>query len=263
VYDPVTGTFSAIEETLSCISVGPGAVLLANGQVLIGGTLYDPSAGTFTSGAEVVQWGNTATLLTDGTVLIAGGEPLLCYPLFFCNDLSIPDAYLRDPATGTFGFTGFMAFPRDYAQATFLPDGTVLMSGGVDIGLNDPNRAIVEIYRTPVLAPAPMLFSISGDGKGQGAIWHASGQIASSQNPAVAGEILSMYTTSLIEGGAIPPRVIGGGRLAEVVYFGGAPDYPGYFQVNFKVPEGVTGSAVPVRLRYLDRPSNEVTIAVK
>ena len=72
-----------------------------------------------------------------------------------------------------------------------------------------------------------------------------------------------MYTTSLIEGGAIPPRVIVGGRFAEVVYFGDAPGYPGYFQVNFRVPERVTGSVVPVPLRYLDRPSNEVTIQVQ
>jgi hypothetical protein len=271
LYDSVTGTFSALADTLSCITVGPRAELLANGQVLIGGTLYDPSAGTFTSGPEVVQWGYTATLLTDGTLLIGGGEPLNCYPIFFCEDLSIPDAYLRDPATGSFGFTGLMAFPRDYAQATYLPEGTVLMSGGVDTGavdvvgglsLNDADRASAEIYKPPVLVPAPRLFSISGDGKGQGAIWHATGEIASTQNPAVAGEILSMYTTSLIEGGAIPPRVVIGGQLAEIVYFGDAPGYPGYFQVNFRVPDGVMGSAVPVRLRYLDRPSNEVTVAI-
>ena len=71
-----------------------------------------------------------------------------------------------------------------------------------------------------------------------------------------------MYTTNLIEGGAIPPRVIVGDRLAQVVYFGDAPGYAGYFQVNFRVPVGATGAAVPVRLRYLDRPSNEVTIGV-
>jgi NHL repeat/Galactose oxidase, central domain len=263
LYDPLTGTFSAIQDTLSCITVGPRADLLSNGQVLLGGTVYDPSAGTFTSGPEVVHWGYAATLLTDGTLLIAGGEPLNCYPLFFCEDLSIPDVYLRDPATGTFGFTGFMAFPRDYAQATFLPDGTVLMSGGVDLDVNNPSRVTVELYTPPVLVPAPMLFSMPGDGTGQGAIWHATGKIASLDNPAVAGEILSMYTTSLIEGSAVPPRVIVGGRLAEVVYFGDAPGYPGFFQINFRVPAGIAPGSVPVRLRYLDRPSNEVTIGVK
>ena len=72
-----------------------------------------------------------------------------------------------------------------------------------------------------------------------------------------------MYTTSLAEGGVIPPQVSVGGRLAEILYFGDAPGYPGYFQVNFRVPGGAAqGPAVPVRLTYLARPSNEVTIAI-
>jgi uncharacterized protein (TIGR03437 family) len=52
--------------------------------------------------------------------------------------------------------------------------------------------------------------------------------------------------------------------MAQVLYFGDAPGYPGYFQVNFEVPPVTTpGSAVPVRLMYLNRSSNTVTIAVQ
>lgn len=36
----------------------------------------------------------------------------------------------------------------------------------------------------------------------------------------VGGEILSMYTNNLIEGGLIPPQVAVAGRLAAVLYFG-------------------------------------------
>ena len=72
-----------------------------------------------------------------------------------------------------------------------------------------------------------------------------------------------MYTTNLIEGGLIPPRVFLGGRSAPILYFGDAPGYPGYFQINFQVPNGVTAAnAVPVRLGYLGRLSNAVTIAI-
>jgi uncharacterized protein (TIGR03437 family) len=96
-------------------------------------------------------------------------------------------------------------------------------------------------------------------------VWHAnSGQVASAQAPAIPGEVLSTYTTSLADGGAIPPRVTIGGFLAEVVYFAGAPGYPGYSQVNLRVPGGVApGPAVAMWLSYLARPSNGVTLAVQ
>jgi uncharacterized protein (TIGR03437 family) len=114
------------------------------------------------------------------------------------------------------------------------------------------------------MTSAPVLFSLSGNGKGQGAIWDGvTGQVASSSTPAKAGEVLSMYTTALIGGAAIPPQIVVGDRVAEVLYFGDAPGYPGYSQVNFSVPAGVSpATAVPVRLSYLGRSSNQVTIAV-
>ena len=160
-----------------------------------------------------------------------------------------------------------MPTARELHTATLLNDGRVLIAGGDDERYWIPETILssAELYTPAVLVPAPALLSLSGNGKGQGAIWHsATGQIASPQNPAAAGEVLSMFTTSLMEGGVVPPQVAIGGKLAEILFFGDAPEYPGYFQVNFRVPTGLaSGSAVAVRLTYLGRPSNAVTIGVQ
>jgi hypothetical protein len=195
-----------------------------------------------------------AALLPDGTVLITGGQ------LPGGNGDVASEYYV--PSIGAFSSAGNMIMPRHEHTATLLPDGTVLIAGGSSVW--PFSTASTELYRPTVLVSAPSLFSLSGDGLGPGAIWHAAtGQVVSPRNPAVAGEVLSMYTTGLIDGSVIPPQVSIGGRLGEILFFGTAPGDPRYHQVNFAVPTGVvSGPAIPVRLTYLGRPSNEVTIAV-
>ncbi len=272
LYDPSIGTFTSAGY-LNVNHTGPTATLVANGKVLIAGgdmgdgdgasaiaELYDPATGAFSStgGMTVGREQDTATPLSDGSVLFAGGHNVI--------DLAA-SAEIYDPLAAAFSRTASMTTVRELHTATLLSDGRVLIAGGDDERYWIPETILssAELYTPAVLVPAPVLFSLSGDGKGQGAIWHsATGQIASSLNPAVAGEILSMYTTGLFEGGVIPPQVGIGGQLAEILFFGDAPGYPGYYQVNFRMPSGVApGSAVSVRLSYLGRPSNAVTINVQ
>lgn len=134
-----------------------------------------------------------------------------------------------------------------FHTATLLKTGDVPITGGEAWGgfdLDYGSLSSTELYHPALVSPPPALYSMSGDGQGQGAIWHAvTGQVASTQTPAVANEILSMYVSGLAEGGAIPPQVAVGGRLAEILYSGDAPGYPGYFQVNFRVPDGVSPGA--------------------
>jgi uncharacterized protein (TIGR03437 family) len=218
--------------------------------------LYDSATGTFTATGNMIAGHvlSTATLLPDGTVLLAGS---------WLWPGSIANAELYDPVKGGFTATGNMITPRGTGQtATLLNSGEVLVTGGTDL----PPRitANAEIYHPGVLLPAPQLFTLSGDGQGQGAILHAgTARVVTASDPGVPGEVLEIYGTGLKDGSVIPPQVAIGGRLAEILYFGNAPGFTALSQVNVRIPSGVApGPSVPVRLTYIGRPSNEVTIGV-
>ncbi|MBV9743056.1 MAG: hypothetical protein JO099_04785 [Acidobacteriia bacterium] len=285
IFDPATGSFSLTGAMIHAQALlQRSATLLPNGNVLFAGgeidneynigfdpaypdstypygEIYDPSAGSFAATANLIEprAGHTATLLPDSSTLIAGGS----------EGSTLQSAELYDTSLGSFNPAGNMITSRRFHVATLLNDGRVLITGGMHSLGPAPQPEIVlasaEVYTPALPVPAPALFSLSGDGQGQGAVWHTTtGALASPANPAVAGEALSMYTNHLIDSGIIPPQVAVGGRPAEVLYFGDAPGCPGYYQVNFRMPKGVAPAQdVAVRLIYVGRSSNEVTLSVQ
>jgi hypothetical protein len=70
----------------------------------------------------VERAGNTAALLPDGRVLVAGGEEP--------SENALSSAEVYDPSTGKFTRTGDMTEPRGEATATALRNGKVLIVGG-------------------------------------------------------------------------------------------------------------------------------------
>ena len=146
IYDPATGTATVTGDYADKTGdpyfgdgglIAAPSVLLPAGKVLIAAEttaeIYDPAAGTFrfTSkmtrgvhdyGQSLYSIGGTATLLTNGTVLLAGGE------LFEYAWLA--DAELYDPSTEKFTAIHAMNGIRSGHTATLLRDGTVLVAGG-------------------------------------------------------------------------------------------------------------------------------------
>jgi TonB family protein len=127
------------------------ATLLGNGTVLIaGGASLDAtphnlaSAQTFdpitrgianTGTLLTARQNHTASLLRDGTVLIAGGES---------NGHAIATTEFFNPSTGTFSKGPDLRTARHSHQAIGLADGRILICGG--IGADGKPLASAEIY---------------------------------------------------------------------------------------------------------------------
>lgn len=113
--------------------------------------------GSFTPAGSLTtdRQGHTATLLTNGKVLIAGGSATLAgLPVW-------ASAELFDPAGTSFTPTGSMGTPRVGHTATLLPDGRVLIAGGECPDMSPLMATTRFLYRVPSftirpLAPLPL-----------------------------------------------------------------------------------------------------------
>ena len=86
--------------------------------------LYDPASETWTltGSLATARDQHTATLLSNGKVLVAGG---------FDIDGPLASAELYDPASGTWAVTRNLVNARFLHTATLLPNGKVLVTGGL------------------------------------------------------------------------------------------------------------------------------------
>ena len=140
IYDPDTHKFNLTSADMSSTRSYHSATLLLDGTVLISGgengsdlkiaEIFDPSdnkfylTNSYSGGTDmgITRSKHTSTLLSDGTVLIAGGS------------VSIPYSnYIYDPSTYGFTASGNMSSARALNAATLLPDGSVLITGGGDL----------------------------------------------------------------------------------------------------------------------------------
>jgi len=137
LYDPVAGTFTQVGETnvnkewSTATRLNDDKVLLTGGWNAGDASLYDAANGSSTFLGVLPIWSHTATLLANGSVLVAGGVIFTGSDTY--NDYgveSLGDSRIYDPSTASFTLTGSLSEARDGHTATLLPGGQVLIAGG-------------------------------------------------------------------------------------------------------------------------------------
>jgi len=142
LYDPTNGVWTDTG------TMGEGrtlhtATLLADGTLLVAGgsnsasgggalasaEVYDPGTGTWTATGTMIEarYGHTATVLLDGTVLVAGGVPNDAEHVSPINE-ALASAELHQPDLDSWDAIPSMATGRAKHTATLLPDGRVLVA---------------------------------------------------------------------------------------------------------------------------------------
>jgi Bacterial Ig domain/Kelch motif len=158
------GTFAPIG-SLPSPQRNAASTLLPSGIVLIVGgidassrltslVIFDPISETFSSIENMDASYDTATLLTDGEVLLAGrGNFVSMGP----NDSILTTAQLYDPSDSSLASTGPMLEGVNSAASVRLPDGRVLLVGGRIYNQDATPTANAEIYD-----PTSGTFSFTG-----------------------------------------------------------------------------------------------------
>jgi Kelch motif protein/galactose oxidase-like protein len=150
MYDPASGSFTAMHAHMKFDRVGAAAVRLSDGRVLIVGgksgriivgmrtlasmaplntaEIYDPESHSFirTGDMSAPHYLATATILDDGNVLVVGGWTIRG-PIV----VGMRDAELFLPETNVFSHVGQTNVARLTNTATLMNDGEVLIAGGV------------------------------------------------------------------------------------------------------------------------------------
>lgn len=129
------GIYRSSDTGASSTVLPDGRVLIASGEWMGMGTevgagtdVWDPVEGRAATGTPSVgRVMSAATLLLDGRVLVTGG---FGGPYAYASS-AVASAEIWDPSSGTFSTTGSMANERVGHAATLLPDGRVLVIGGV------------------------------------------------------------------------------------------------------------------------------------
>jgi hypothetical protein len=201
-FDPATDTLTSLPKTNNSIPYHLRSNLLLNGKLLVTALgselsteLYDPALTSVNAGVVSApgQWlkaapPNTRGLnctsvgLANGKVLVAGGNTSGW-------DMA-PPAQIYDPASGNWTVSGASSLPggRNYATGTLLPDGRVLIAGGV----------MLQTSADPIPPEAQGTYEVFDPTTGQ---WSVPGRIPTFNGDEVVG--LRYHSATLLRNGKV------------------------------------------------------------
>jgi uncharacterized protein (TIGR03437 family) len=269
----------------------------ASGQVIAAATAFYSTGQVLQSGQSSLSGTlstSTTPVVTAGGVVHAAsavpGVPIAPGSLITIYGSNLADAQglastlpLPQSQNGAQVFLGTTQVPILYTSTGQL-NVQVPFSTPVNTNyqLSVQRDNLVSLPEPLVVAQAnPGVFTVNEQGTGQGVIFKSDGvTLAQAGTPANQGETVVIYCTGL---GAVTPAVPDGapapasplsntvnpvtvtigGQNATVAFSGLTPGYPGLYQVNAVVPNGVSGGAVPVVVTVAEQPSPSVTMAVQ
>lgn len=197
-------------------------------------------------GATVV---NAATLAPGP---IAPGEIITIFGAGFD---SVQGQLLFDGKPATVFYTG-------PTQINALAPADLAPNSITDIGILSNGSKISGVLAQVVNA-SPGIFT-TANGIGPAAALNEDGSFNSESNPAARGSVVSLYATG--QGQAVNAVTVKiGSYIAELLYAGPAPGFPGLMQINARVPGGFLPPGLqPVVLSIGTAASQDgVTIAVR
>jgi len=140
IFNPVDQQWYNVADSMSAGRRNHTATMLLDGRILVVGgenasdklntaEIFDPATNLWSDAPSMTikRVGHTATRLNDGRVLVVGG----CFSNLACTDT----IEIYNPQTNSWTFIDDLVFTaRRNHSAVLLPDGTVLITGGMNYG---------------------------------------------------------------------------------------------------------------------------------
>lgn len=264
----------------------PGVTVQAR---VTGGTVDRASAVTDADGMVQFAWTQSTSAVNALSVSVSGGPTLAlttnAAPLFAANAILNAASYVSGLVPG--GIATIFGSNLGGQNAKVFVNGEsvqILFGNATQINFVVPQEtepgstevvvragsAVSASVRTSVNAVQPGIFFNTATN--YGAITIAGSGSVTNDNPPAPGEYIAIYATGLglvrtggsgLQETVVAPQVTIGGMPADVLYSGLAPGYVGLYQINARVPVGVSAGPVQVSIAAGGVQSNRVLIFVR